>query len=190
VHARPRWGTRRGYRGTQGRREARVAAGRCAGPTRGHAGPTMERTGLARGSRLMGRARPPGRASRRGRVQWARHGRRARRAAGEGRRGLRWARTQGRGAGRWEGEGRGARGREVARAQGPGRGGCGDRRTCAHMGTERGAKEGEGKGERKGEGRGEELILGSKSGDHRLQNLGHNREEREVEERKLLRGKN
>jgi hypothetical protein len=36
----------------------------------------------------------------------------------------------------------------------------------------------------------EELTLGSKSGDHRLQNLGHNGgREREVEERKLLRGK-
>jgi hypothetical protein len=32
--------------------------------------------------------------------------------------------------------------------------------------------------------------LGSKSGDHHLQNLGHNGEEREMEERMLLRGKN
>jgi hypothetical protein len=45
-------------------------------------------------------------------------------------------------------------------------------------------------GREEGRGRGEELTLGSKSGDHRLQNLGHNGEEREVEERKLLRGKN
>jgi hypothetical protein len=37
--------------------------------------------------------------------------------------------------------------------------------------------------------RGGELTSGSKSGDHRLQNLGHNGEEREVEERKLLRGR-
>jgi hypothetical protein len=36
---------------------------------------------------------------------------------------------------------------------------------------------------------GGELTLGSKSDNHRLQNLGHNGEEREVEERKLLRGK-
>jgi hypothetical protein len=47
--------------------------------------------------------------------------------------------------------------------------------------------EGEGKRERE---RGGELTSGSKSGDHRLQNLGHHRErEREVEERRLLCGK-
>jgi hypothetical protein len=45
-------------------------------------------------------------------------------------------------------------------------------------------------GREEGRGRGEELTLGSKSSDHCLQNLGHNGEEREVEERKLLRGKN
>jgi hypothetical protein len=47
---------------------------------------------------------------------------------------------------------------------------------------------------RKGRGRererGAELTSGSKSGDHCLQNLGYNGEEGEVEERKLLRGKN
>jgi hypothetical protein len=37
--------------------------------------------------------------------------------------------------------------------------------------------------------RGGELTSGSKSGDHRLQNLGHNGREREMEERRLLRGK-
>jgi hypothetical protein len=53
----------------------------------------------------------------------------------------------------------------------------------------RGKKEGEGEGKRERE-RGGQLTSGSKSGDHRLQNLGHNGGEREVEERKLLRGKN
>jgi hypothetical protein len=54
----------------------------------------------------------------------------------------------------------------------------------------RGKKTGRGRGrEREGEGRGEVLSSGSKSGDHRLQNLGHHGGEREVEERRLLRGK-
>jgi hypothetical protein len=44
---------------------------------------------------------------------------------------------------------------------------------------------GEGKSERV---RGGELTSGSKSGDYRLQNLGHHGGEREVE-RRLLRGK-
>jgi hypothetical protein len=52
----------------------------------------------------------------------------------------------------------------------------------------RGRKKGEGEGER-GRGRGE-LTSGSKSGGYRLQNLGHNEEEKEVEERKLLHGGN
>jgi hypothetical protein len=52
----------------------------------------------------------------------------------------------------------------------------------------RGKKEGEGEGKREKE-RGGELTSGSKSDDHRLQNLGHNRGEREMEERRLLRGK-
>jgi hypothetical protein len=42
-----------------------------------------------------------------------------------------------------------------------------------------GEKEGEGEGKRERERereRGGELTLGSKSGDHRLQNLGHHRE--------------
>jgi hypothetical protein len=66
------------------------------------------------------------------------------------------------------------------RAQRPrARGGVGG---VARMGGE-----GEGKRERE---RGGELTSGSKSGDHRLQNLGHHRErEREVEERRLLCGK-
>jgi hypothetical protein len=42
--------------------------------------------------------------------------------------------------------------------------------------------------EREGEGKGGELTSGSKSGDHRLQNLGHHGE-REVEERRLLLGR-
>jgi hypothetical protein len=47
-------------------------------------------------------------------------------------------------------------------------------------------KEGEGKRERE---RGGELTSGSKSSDHHLQNLGHHGEERDVEERRMLRGK-
>jgi hypothetical protein len=46
-----------------------------------------------------------------------------------------------------------------------------------------------GGGEERERERGGELTSGCKSGDHRLQILGHNREEREMEERKLLRGK-
>jgi hypothetical protein len=47
-----------------------------------------------------------------------------------------------------------------------------------------GKKKGEGEGERRrGREREGELTSGSKSGDHRLQNLGHNREEREMGER-------
>jgi hypothetical protein len=61
----------------------------------------------------------------------------------------------------------GARRREEGRALG--------RRKGREMGRER------------GRGRGE-LTSGSKSGDHRLQNLGHHGE-REVEERRLLRGR-
>jgi hypothetical protein len=54
-----------------------------------------------------------------------------------------------------------------------------------HAGREKGRERGR-------EREGEELTLGSKSSDHRLQNLGLNGEEREreVEERKLMRGKN
>jgi hypothetical protein len=52
----------------------------------------------------------------------------------------------------------------------------------AHKEEERGGGE-----EREGEGRG--AHLGVQSGDHHLQNLGHHGGEREVEERKLLRGK-
>jgi hypothetical protein len=80
-------------------------------------------------------------------------------------------------AGGWAGGAAGAgQGRREGRAgsrQGPRRG------------REQREKEGEGKGER---GRG--AHLGSKSGDHRLQNLVHYGEEREVGERKLLREKN
>jgi hypothetical protein len=45
----------------------------------------------------------------------------------------------------------------------------------------RGKKKGRGRGRERGRGewRGEELTSGSKSGDHRLQNLGHHGEERE-----------
>jgi hypothetical protein len=52
-------------------------------------------------------------------------------------------------------------------------------------------KKGEGKAEReRGRGRERGTHLGSKSGDHRLQNLGHNREERDEREREgVVRGK-
>jgi hypothetical protein len=53
-----------------------------------------------------------------------------------------------------------------------------------------GEKKGEGEGKRERE-RGGELTSGSKSGDHRLQNLGHHHGEREMGEReRLLRGRN
>jgi hypothetical protein len=48
-----------------------------------------------------------------------------------------------------------------------------------------GGRRGGGKREREREGGGD-LTSGSKSGDHRLQILGHNGEEREMEERRLL----
>jgi hypothetical protein len=51
-----------------------------------------------------------------------------------------------------------------------------------------GGRKGRGMEGERGRGRGE-LTSGSKSGDHHLQNLGHNEGERGVEERKLLRGK-
>jgi hypothetical protein len=59
---------------------------------------------------------------------------------------------------------------------------AGARGACARE-EERGGRERERERERGGE-----LTLGSKSDDHRLQNLGHNEGEREVE-RKLLREK-
>jgi hypothetical protein len=55
-------------------------------------------------------------------------------------------------------------------------------------GRSRGKERRGGGGEERGRGEGE-LTSGSKSGDHRLQNLGHHGGEREVEERRLLRGK-
>jgi hypothetical protein len=64
------------------------------------------------------------------------------------------------------------------------------------QGTRAGEKEGEGEGKRERERerereRGGELTSGSKSGNHRLQNLGHHRGERERWEREsLLRGRN
>jgi hypothetical protein len=57
---------------------------------------------------------------------------------------------------------------------------------AAQEGRTWGKEEGEGKRERE---RGVELTSGSKSGDHRLQILGHNGEEREMEETRLLHGK-
>jgi hypothetical protein len=55
---------------------------------------------------------------------------------------------------------------------------------CARRGNRgtRREEKGEGEGKRERE-RGGELTSGSKSGDHRLQNLGHHRGEREVGER-------
>jgi hypothetical protein len=93
--------------------------------------------------------------------------------------------------------------RRGARRGAPGQGSRGTRGAAQgrRLGAARGAHgeppgvaqetrtDGEGRG---GEGRerGAELTSGSKSGDHCLQNLGYNGEEGEVEERKLLRGKN
>jgi hypothetical protein len=79
---------------------------------------------------------------------------------------------------------RGAAG-EHGGAGGARRGGHGGARWGARGGRRRGGEE---KRERERE-RGGELTSGSKSGDHRLQNLGHHGGEREMEERRLLRGK-
>jgi hypothetical protein len=91
----------------------------------------------------------------------------------------------------------GARGHEFRRGCGaagpaagepPGKRGTGPRgRATGQQGArreeERGGGEG-GEGERgRGREREGELTSGSKSGDHRLQNLGHNGEEREMGER-------
>jgi hypothetical protein len=102
-------------------------------------------------------------------------------AGGTGPRGHKGAGPQGR-------EGMGPQGHEAAGVRGPPghgehargeeeRGGGGRERERAR----------ERETERAG-GRGK-LTSGSKSGDYRLQNLGHNEGEREVEERKLLHGK-
>jgi hypothetical protein len=70
-------------------------------------------------------------------------------------------------------------------AQGCGRAGARGRRGAgagvAVRAARVGEKEGEGEGKREME-RERELTSGSKSGDHRLQNLGHHGEEREVGE--------
>jgi hypothetical protein len=93
------------------------------------------------------------------------------------------------------GRGRGAAGTDRRRGEGArpqgGGAGTGEARPCRGAGArawgttdvraqgKKGAhREGEGKGERKRRGRGK-LTLGSKSGDHRLQNLAHNEEERD-----------
>jgi hypothetical protein len=100
--------------------------------------------------------------------------------------------------------GAGARGRDVQAqrgggqavgAQGRGAGGraTGGRTTTGRKGRA-GEKNGEGEGKRERERereRGGELTSGSKSGDQRLQNLGHHHGERERWEReRLLRGRN
>jgi hypothetical protein len=87
--------------------------------------------------------------------------------------------------GRGPGEGARAMGRGRRRGAGP----SVVRPPGACRGRARGGgkKEGEGEGDREGEGEGS--SSGSESGDHRFQNLGHNGK-REVEERKLLCGKN
>jgi hypothetical protein len=65
---------------------------------------------------------------------------------------------------------------------------------AGEIGGARGEEKGEGEGKRERERereRGGELTSGSKSGDHRLQNLGHHGGERERggRERRLLRGR-
>jgi hypothetical protein len=84
----------------------------------------------------------------------------------------------------------GARARRGVGAQGRGRGGRRGRGVDGEQGARDGEKEGEVKGKREREReRGGELTSGSKSGDHRLQNLGHHGGERDGRERRLLRGK-
>jgi hypothetical protein len=108
------------------------------------------------GTRARG-ARPPGRGARERAATG--HGR----AGAQGRRGRRGARPRARGVGS------------------PGRRGAGA--GVAGRVTRAGEKEGEGEGKREMERERErELTSGSKSGDHRLQNLGHHGEEREVGE--------
>jgi hypothetical protein len=84
------------------------------------------------------------------------------------------------------------------RARGLGEGAAPRARGAARRGRARDwAGEGSRAGEEKGRGkererereRGGKLTSGSKSGDHRLQNLRHHGGEREVEERRLLCGK-
>jgi hypothetical protein len=101
-----------------------------------------------------------------------RQGTRARGPPGQGCRGAGAAGARGRGG---RGVGRMAAGdaRALARGLGAqGRRGRG-RGTTGAQGTRAGEKEGEGKRERE-----RELTSGSKSGDHRLQNLGHHGGER------------
>jgi hypothetical protein len=137
---------------------------------------------------LSGRARPRGDAGhRRGTARGHKEARGARQGgttAGGARRG------RGTAAGHGEPLGGGARpsGREAPGPPGHEGGGVmvsrghGGRRTRA-QGKREGAQGGRREGRVEGRGRGEELTLGSKSGDHRLQNVGHNREEREMGER-------
>jgi hypothetical protein len=85
---------------------------------------------------------------------------------------------------------RGPRRGGVRGRRGGGRGATLGGRQGATQGGRTGKKEGEGEGKRERERGGEgELTSRSKSGDHRLQNLGHHGGEREVEERRLLREK-
>jgi hypothetical protein len=118
------------------------------------------------------------------------------RSAGRGRAGGRGApgrRTRGRGA-----RGRGARAsrrwaRVSRRARGRGEGGRRRAAAAGLQGVRREEERGGGRErerEREGEGRGGELTSGSKSGDHRLRNLGHHGErERDGRERRLLHGR-
>jgi hypothetical protein len=139
------------------------------GARRGHAS-HAEGEGTAAGDAgLRGRARCGGHESARPARAW---GRAVARASRRGRV-PRW----GGGAGESPGEREQGRG---AQASHQGSGGRGPRR-CAtgHVGGAHGRREGRGKGERERRERGGDLTSGSKSGDHRLQNLGYNGEERE-----------
>jgi hypothetical protein len=96
-------------------------------------------------------------------------------------------------ASRRRGRSAGAQGRGVggkppeARARGGGGGEPPGGARRREEGRALGRRKGREMGRERGRGRGE-LTSGSKSGDHRLQNLGHHGE-REVEERRLLRGR-
>jgi hypothetical protein len=176
---RTRWGCTRGNAlgkprgavlpGARGRAPDRGRAGG-RGRAQGRQGATPEGPGAGTGPRTV-----PGR---QGRATPLREGlrRRARDARARGTGGV--ARRDAR-----------ARGTGGSRAGTHARGG----RAGSRAGEKKGARNeeergGEGKREREGE-RGGELTSGSRSGDHRLQNLGHHGGEREVEERRLLRGK-
>jgi hypothetical protein len=170
--------------GTQGRARRRGGAGELPGTgpwASGAAGRGREAAG-ERGRRA--RASHPGGVRGCGAVGERGHRARASRRGGRAGAGL-GARGRRRGTGHHrEGRGRGAAGGCRGRVTEPARGARQGYRGRA------GKKKGEGEGKRERE-RGGELTSGSKSGDQRLQNLGHHHGERERWEReRLLRGRN